>query len=76
MERNFSFDDAKNLIHRHKRLQARLIDFMNADRRQTGFEEAADDLQDGKSVRCFESVQPVAHFLTRGWKQTSKTIPW
>ena len=40
------------------------------------FEEAADDLQDGKSVRCFESAQPVAHFLTRGWKQTSKTIPW
>ena len=33
MERNFSFDDAKNLIHRHKRLQARLIDFMNADKR-------------------------------------------
>ena len=34
------------------------------------------NLQDGKSVRCFESAQPVAHFLTRGWKQTSKTIPW
>ena len=33
MERNFSFDDAKNLIHRHKRLQARLIDFMNAEKR-------------------------------------------
>lgn len=33
MERNFSFDDAKNLIHRHKRLQARFIDFMNADKR-------------------------------------------